>query len=386
MKTMRKAAIAACLALASASFLAAAPAGKGDILIGNIQDLSGMTAAWGDGQTNGAQIAVDEINAKGGLLGGRKIKLVTYDFKGQVPEAINAYNRLAGQDKVVAVLGSSNSAVHIALAPITAKNKVPIVSDAMDERATTPSAGQVNKYIFLLSEPSSGQQAQILASYALNTLKYTKFAALYDQGNAFAVSLATPFVEYVARNKGSMVANEPYVTGTKDFRTLLLKIKSSNPEAIMLPNYLQDEIVITKQMRELGMQIPIIGFNTLGTPYAQNASPDSEGALFINNADLSDPKFAQMLGDYKAKMKKDPVINVLFGYDNMMLVADAITRAKSTNPDDIVKALEQTKDFPGTLGKITADAATHRPVNFPMIVQKVVGGKYVTVDKDVLAK
>jgi len=385
MKITRTSALVALLALASAGAAMAAPS-KGEILIGNIQDLSGMTAAWGEGQTNGAQIAVDEINAKGGLLGGRKVRLITYDFKGQVPESINAYNRLAGQDKVVAVLGSSNSAVHIALAPITVTAKVPIVSDAMDERATTPSEGQVNRYIFLLSEPSSGQQARILASYALNTLKYAKFATLYDQGNAFAVSLTAPFADYVVRNKGSMVASEPYVTGTKDFRTLLLKIKAAEPDAIMLPNYLQDQIVITKQMRELGLQIPIIGFNTLGTPYAQNASPDSEGALFINNADLSDPKFAKLLGNYAAKYKKDPVINVLFGYDNMMLVADAITRAKSAKAEDIVKALEQTRDFQGALGKITADPATHRPVNFPMIVQKVANGKYVTVDRDVLAK
>jgi len=385
MKFARTLVFVAVLSLALAGTAVAAPASKGEILIGNIQDLSGMTAAWGEGQTNGAQIAVDEINAKGGLLG-RKVKLITYDFKGQVPESINAYNRLTGQDKVVAVLGSSNSAVHIALAPITASAKVPIVADAMDERATTPSEGQVNKYIFLLSEPSSGQQARILASYALNTLKYSKFAALYDQGNAFAVSLTAPFADYVMRNKGSMVASEPYVTGTKDFRTLLLKIKATEPDAIMLPNYLQDEIVITKQMRELGIQIPVIGFNTLGTPYAQSAAPDSEGALFINNADLSDSAFAAMLGDYKTKFKKDPVINVLFGYDNMMLVADAITRAKSTKPDDIVKALEQTKNFQGKLGKITADPSTHRPINFPMIVQKVVDGKYVTVDRDVLAK
>jgi branched-chain amino acid transport system substrate-binding protein len=382
MKMIRTIGIVAFLCVALSGMAFAAP----DILIGNIQDLTGFTAAWGEGQTNGAQIAVDEINAKGGLLGGRKVKLVTYDFKGQVPESINAYNRITGQDKVVAVLGSSNSAVHIALAPITATAKVPIVSDAMDERATTPAEGQTNKYIFLLSEPSSGQQARILASYAINTLKYTKFATLYDQGNAFAVSLTAPFADYIVRNKGVMVASEPYVTGTKDFRTLLLKIQAASPDAIMLPNYLQDEIVITKQMAEIGLKIPIIGFNTLGVPYAQNANPDSDGALFINNADLGDPKYAKLLGDYAAKFKKDPVINVLFGYDNMMLVANAITRAKSTKPDDIVKALEQTQNFQGTLGKISADPATHRPINFPMIVQKVVDGKYVTVDKDVLAR
>jgi branched-chain amino acid transport system substrate-binding protein len=378
---MKKLCIIAVLALLAAVAATAAP----DILIGNIQDLTGLTAAWGEGQTNGAQMAVDEINAKGGLLG-RKVKLITYDFKGQIPESINAYNRMVSQDKVVAVLGSSNSAVHIAVTPITLDAKVPIVSDAMDERATTPVEGSVNKYIFLLSEPSSGQQARILASYAIKTLKYTKLAVLYDQGSPFAVSLAAPFTDFVVRNSGAIVASEPYVTGTKDFRTLLLKIQASNPDAIMLPNYLQDQILITKQMREIGMQTPIIGFNTLGAPYATNAAPESEGALFLNNADLGDPKFAKLFADYKARFKKDPVINVLFGYDNMMIVANAITRAKSVKSDDIVKALEQTKGLDAMLGKITADPASHRPINFPMIVQKVVDGKYVTVDKDVVVK
>lgn len=385
MKIMRTVGVFALFALAAAELALAAPAGQGDILIGNIQDLTGLTAAYGDGQTNGALMAVDEINARGGLLG-RKVRLITYDFKGQIPESINAYNRLAEQDKVVAILGSSNSAVHIAVAPITVNAKVPIVCDAMDERATTPAEGQVNKYIFLLSEPSSGQQARILGSYALHTLKFTKFASLYDQGNAFAVSLAVPFADYVVRNKGAMVASEAYVTGTKDFRTLLLKIKAANPDAIMLPNYLQDQIVITKQLVELGIKIPLIGFNTFGAPYAQNTTPDSNGAMFLNNADLGDPKFAQLFADFRTKFKKEPVINVLFGYDNMMIVADAITRARSTNPDDIVKALEQTKDLSCMLGKVTADPATHRPVNFPMIVQKIMDGKYLNVDKDVLAK
>jgi branched-chain amino acid transport system substrate-binding protein len=371
-------------ALATQVAPAAPTAETGDILIGNFQDLSGLTAAWGEGQTNGTKMAIDEINAKGGLLGGRKLKLITYDFKGQVPESINAYTRLATQDKVTVVLGPSNSAVHIALGPVTADLKVPIVSDPIDERATTPKEGSLNKYIFLLTSPSSGQQARILASYAINTLKYTKVAVLYDQGSAFAISLAAPFADYYTRHKGTVASYEPYETGAKDFKAQLLKIKSTEPQAIMIPVYLQDVIVITKQMKDVGLNIPIIGLNTLGAPYAEQVCPDGNGTIFLNNADLGDPKLAPLMTKYKDTFKKDPVINVLFGYDNVMVVAKAIENAGSTKSEDIVNALENIKDFPGYLGTVTTNPATHRSLNFPMVVQKIENCKYTNIATGVL--
>lgn len=354
------------------------------IKIGNIQDLTGFTAAWGEGMTNGAILAMEEINANGGLLGGRNLELISYDFKGQVPDSINAYNRLTNQDKVAAVLGSPNSAVHIALGPVAAEQKVPIVADPMDERATTPAEGQLNEYIFLLSEPSASQQARIIASYSLNELGLKRVAVLYDQGNPYAVSLAGPFVDYYVRHGGVIVANEPFESGTKDFRTHLLKIMADEPDAIHITNYLQENILIAQQMRELGIDLPLIGNNSFFTPYAEQACPDANNSYFPNNVTYDDPDLVEFIENYQTRFGKDPVVHVFMGYDNMMMVAEAIERAGSTDPEAIMKELKNTKDHQGLVGTITADPATHRPVNLPMVVMKIEDCGYTAVATDVL--
>ena len=363
------------------------PAAKpetGSIKIGNIQDLTGPTAAWGEGMTNGATLAMEEINAKGGLLGGRKLELISYDFKGQVPESINAYNRLATQDKAVAVLGSPNSAVHIALGPVTEQQSVPVVADPMDERATTPGEGQLNKYIFLLSEPSASQQARIIASYSLNKLNLKRVAVLYDQGNPYAVSLAAPFMDYYVRHGGVIVANEPFESGTKDFRTHLLKIMAEKPDAIHITNYLQENILIAQQMRELGIDLPLIGNNSFFTPYAEQACPAANNSYFPNNVSYDDPKLVDFIANYRTRFGKDPVVHVFMGYDNMMMIAQAIERAGSTDPTAVMKELEKTKDYEGLVGKITADPTTHRPLNLSMVVMKIDNCKYVPEEMNVL--
>jgi branched-chain amino acid transport system substrate-binding protein len=119
-----------------------------DILIGNVQDLSGPNKAFGLGMTNAATTMVEKVNAAGGV-NGRKIKLISYDTKGDVNESINAYRRLVEQDKVVSVLGPPIANIGIALAPVTEEMKVPMVGLFMDDRSTIQTNGSPWNYMFL---------------------------------------------------------------------------------------------------------------------------------------------------------------------------------------------------------------------------------------------
>ncbi|HEX2924007.1 MAG TPA: ABC transporter substrate-binding protein [Chloroflexota bacterium] len=359
--------------------------GPSEIKVGIIEDLSGATSAWGEGLQNGAIYAIEKINKEGGLLG-KQIKYTSYDFKGNVPESLTAYNRLVDQDKVVAVIGTPNSAMHIALAPLADEKKVPVIGDPMDERATTPEANKVNAYTFL-GEPAAGEQARAIASYTLNEMKLKKVAILFDQGNPYSVSLATPFAEYFSKNGGQVVANEPFQSGTNDFRAQLTKIKQSSPEVLHITSYLKENSLIVAQMRELGMNIPVVGNNSCFYPFAETAGKDAEGVVFPNNISLDDPRYQDYISGYKARFGKDPVVHAWMGYDNMMILANAIKKANKIDSVAIRDAIEnQTKDVQGMTDKITIDPKTHRPVNLPLAILQVKDGKYATLKASYLPK
>lgn len=359
--------------------------GPSEVKIGIIQDLSGPTSAWGEGLQNGAIMAIEKLNKDGGLLG-KQIKHISYDFKGNVPESLTAYNRLVDQDKVVAIVGSPNSAMHIAIAPLADDKKVPLVGDPMDERATTPEAGKVNKFTFL-GEPAAGEQARAIASYAFNEMGLKKYAILFDQGNPYSVSLATPFAEYISSKGGQIVANEPFQTGTNDFRPQLTKIKQTNPDAIHITGYLKENSLIVNQARELGITVPFVGNNSCFFPFAETAGKAAEGVVFPNNIALDDPRYQQFIADYKTRFGKDPVVHAWMGYDNMMIIANGIKKANKLDSVAIRDAIEnETKDVQGITDKLTIDPKTHRPVNLPLAILQVKDGKYSTLKQSYLPK
>jgi len=353
--------------------------GGKEIRIGIIEDLSGPTAAWGECMVNGATLAVEDLNAKGGLLG-KKIKLIPYDFKFKISEALTAYTRLVDQDKVVAVVGAPHSGLHIALAPVAEEKKVPVVGDPMDERATTPAPGKVYKYTFL-GEPSCKDQAYAIASYALHEMGIKRVAILYNQGNPYAVSLAGPFAEYYIKNGGTIVANEPFQPGTNDFRPQLAKIKQLNPEALHITNYLKENALIANQMRELGMDIPVLGNNSCCVPFAETAGEAANGTVFPSNVDWTHPRYEEIVKRYKERFGKDPTVHLWQAYDDVMLIANAIKVAGKIDPVAIRDALENNSvEVECLTCKITLDPATHRPVNMPVAIMKIENGKYVALE------
>ena len=213
------------------------PAPEGDIVIGVLQDITGVTSTLGKMVQEGAQWAADEINAAGGV-NGRKIKLVTYDTKADVQEAINAFNRMATTDKVSAVIGPPVANIAIAIAPISEQYDVPVLHFAIDDRASIKDDGTPYKNMFLF-QPSAKQQGAIMAKFAVVEQGLKKFGIIYNQSNAYSVSLLEPF-KTTAESLGAEIVEEvPYQPNDKDFKTMLNKLISAGAEAIYAPNYTQ---------------------------------------------------------------------------------------------------------------------------------------------------
>lgn len=349
------------------------------ILIGTLQDTSSVTAAWGQSEVNGAQMAVDKINAEGGILG-KKLKLVNYDTRNDVNEAINAYNRMVAQDKVVVIVGPPTSNIGIALAPVTEQKKVAILGDFMDERATTKQDGTVWRYMFL-GEPSCSQQAEIGAGYALDKLKVKNIAVLFNQANAYAVSHVIPFKAYVQAHGGKIVAEETFQNTDKDLKAQLTKIKNANPDAIYVPNYLQENALVLNQAKQLGIKVPIIGNNSYYFPLISMIDKDITNVYFNNNITFDDPNTKKFFDDYKAKFNQEAPIHAYFGYDNILVIAEAIKKAGKADPEAVRNAIETIQGVKGYTGVISIDPKTHRPSGLDMWMLKIDNGQYKTLEK-----
>lgn len=345
------------------------------IIIGNIQDLSGGTAVWGNSYKYGADYAAELINEAGGI-NGKKVKVITYDCAGDVTQGINAFNRLADEDKAVAVMGLISN-IGLALTGTSEEKKVPMVTDFMDERCTTnPETGEAYPYMFL-TEPSCNQQAVIMAGYSLENLNAKRGAVLFDQTNAYTASHAEPFKEYFNDNGGEIVAFEAFNGTEKDYRAQLSKIKSANPDVLFICGYTQQNALAYQQARAMGIDCPIVGNNSFCTPFASLVGDSVKDVFYPNNVNYENEEIKKVVDRYKNDNKgADPSYHVFFGFDNVNIIKDAIERAGTTEGEALAKALEQTKDLECLTGKISIDPETHRPSGLSMWIYEVVGTEY----------
>jgi len=352
-----------------------------EIVVGNLQDLSGPTSVWGNAVTRGVELAIDKMNSQGGLSGS-KIKLISLDTKGDVQEAIKAFNRLVDQEKAVVVIGPPVSNIGIGLAAIADAKKVAFVGSFADPRSTVGEDGKAHPSMFLL-QPSTVQYGEIMASYATEKLGLKKIAILYDQSNAYAVSLVAPFKKY-AQGAGAMIVDEEiYSRGDKDFRTQLSKIKDSGADVVFAPNYIQELVITAKQSRQLGLTIPFLGALDYAAPFASlvNDPLAANNIYFANNYSDSEPQLAEVRSAYKAKYNEDPINKVYLGYDKMLVIAEAIKQGGGATADKIIEGMNKVKGVQGTTGILTISPQNHQPVGLSMVMYKIDEGKYIDLGR-----
>ncbi len=351
-----------------------------EIVIGNLQDISGPTSVWGNAVTRGAEIAIEKINASGGV-DGAMLKLITLDTKANVQEAIKAYNSLVSS-QAVAVVGPPVSNIGLALAPIANKAGVPLVGSFIDPRVTVGEDGKAQTAMFLM-QPSSIQYSEIMAGYTVEKLGLKKVGVLYDQSNAFAVSLLKPYVEYVKKAGGQIVSEQIYTKGDKDYKTQLTKIKEAGADCLYFPNYIQDAVLAMKQRKQIGLNIPVIGGLDFAPPFASLVNdPEAADDIYLaNNFSEKEPQLAEVWKIYKAKFNEDPVNKVFLGYDKILLIREGMKLGGGTSSAQIIAGLNKVTNLQGTTGVLTISPETHQPTGLSMVMYKIEKGKYVELGR-----
>ncbi len=348
----------------------ATPTGKGgEIVIGCLQDISGATSTLGAMVTAGAQWAVDEINAKGGV-DGKTIRMITYDTKANVDEAINAFNRAVTVDKVSAIIGPPVANIALAIAPISEQYDVPVLGFALDTKAAVKADGTPYKNMFTF-QPNANQQAGIMSSYALkNGLK--TFGIIYNQGNAYSTSLLPNFKATVEAGGGSIVQEVSYTSNDKDFKTLLSKIVNAGVDAIYIPNYTQELIQITQAVRALGYEGSLVCGLDACPPFNTLLGETCDNIYFINNVDATDATLQAMIKSVKEKTGIDATNKFFLGYDVANILAQIFGQVGSA-PADVCTATAKVSDYHGLTGNITIDPATHMVKGLEMVMFKYEG-------------
>jgi branched-chain amino acid transport system substrate-binding protein len=352
---------------------AAGSAAGNTIKIGEYACLTGQTASFGTASHQGAQMAIDDANAAGGILGG-KIKLITEDDQSKPGEAATAVRKLISRDHVVALIGEMVSSRSLEAGPIAQQNKIPMVSASTNSNVT-----KIGNYMFRVCFIDSFQ-GSVMAKFALNSLKKTRVAVLTDVRQDYSVGLAQFFKEYFTKNGGTVVAEQSYSSGDQDFKAQLTSIKAANPEAIFVPGYYNEVGLIALQARELGITVPLMGGDGWDSPtLTQIGGAAMEGNFFANHFSTEDqsPIIQDFIREFKKRFNRDPDGMAALGYDAARVLLDAITRAASTEPAKVRDALAVTKDFQGVTGKITIDENRNANKSVVVLTIKDNGFHYV---------
>ena len=353
-----------------------------EIPVGEYASLTGGQAGFGQTTHNGMSMAIDEINASGGV-NGKKLKLYTEDDESNADKVKTVVTKLITQNKVVAVLGEVASSRSITAAPVCEQYGVPMISPSSTNPDVTvnKTTGKVREKIFRVCfiDPFQGHA---MAKFMREKLKVQRVAVFRDVKQDYSKGLADFFVKTFTEKGGSIVKDVSYSTGDTDFRAQLTAIKAANPQAVFIPGYYGEVGPMAKQARELGLTVPLAGGDGWDDPKVVEVGGKAIEGCYITNhysVDSQDPVSKTFVDNYKKKYGQGPNALAALGYDTAMLLKDAITRAKSTDGVSLTKAIAETKGLPGVTGNVTFDAS-HNNSGKPAVILQYRGGKQVLVD------
>lgn len=318
-----------------------------DINIGHIAPLTGFLGAYGDQERQGIDLAIEEINAKGGI-NGHKLLVVHEDDQMDPTLATNAINKLITIDKVPAIIGELSSPVTLAIAPIAEKNKVVLITDL----ASSNKISEAGDYIFRVF-PSDALDAKYLTDLA-SSLNLTNGAVLYVNTD-FGTDMAQSVNESFIKNGGTITISEGYNPDATDFRTQLTKIKAKNPSAFFLIGLGNDMALILKQAKDIGLKSQFFAPTSFYDPRIIEMSGNSTEGVILDSPPSGDPKLWEEFNQkIKTKYGDNATIVTGMAYDTMNLLAAAM-KSNNFTSDGIKTGLYQIENYPGVTGNITFD-------------------------------
>jgi len=343
----------------------------GDLLIGEYGSLTGAQATFGQSTHNAIMMAMDEINAAGGV-NGRKIKVLTEDDQSKSEEASTAVTKLISQNSVLAVLGEVASSNSIAGADVCQANKVPMITPS----STNPQVTKKGDYIFRVCF-TDDYQGENIARYAATQLHIKRAAILTDVKNDYSTGLTSTIERVFTSLGGQIVGKSSYSNGDNDFHSQLASIRATNPEVIFVPGYYTDVGQIAIQARELGMKQPLLGGDGWESPkLIEIGGRALDGSMYTNHYFYADetPVVRNFVQRYKDRYGAIPDGMAALGYDAARVLADALKRAKKLDGASIRDAIAATRNFDGVTGTITI-GPDRNAVGKKIIIEEVKNGQ-----------
>ncbi|MEB3102262.1 ABC transporter substrate-binding protein [Ferviditalea candida] len=346
----------------------------GTVKIGALGDLSGKSALSGKFKKMGIDLALEEINAAGGILG-KKLEVVFQDTQGTQQGAVGAFQKLVSDKDIVAVIGSIRSTNVQATDSFAKKAGIPVAIGGTNVGLTTKLG---DKWYFRF-RPHDGYAAKSIAEFSAKKLGYKKIAIIYDS-DAFGSGGKDLLLQNYKEMGIEPVAVESYNTGNKDFTPFLQKFADKGAEAVntYMTNS-EDAGQMVNQIHEKGFKYQLIGSPSLAQEVTLKISGDNlNGVYSVNDfaADQSDATIA-FVKKFKAKYNETPDVYTAWVYDALHVFAKVINEKKSTKPDDIRDGILAIKNYDGAEGNYTFDANGDGLHSYSIV--KVEGGKIVTV-------
>ncbi len=310
------------------------------VKIGLIQPLTGSVAYNGTTDVNGSKLALDEWNARGGVLG-KKIELIIEDGQCRPANSVNAAEKLIQRDKVVALSGAFCSSATLAVMPVAANYKLPLITGVSSNAELTEKG---NRWFFRATE-TDALLAKSFAKIMFEQLKLRKVAYIGvndDWGRGGVAEFEKQMIAFGA----TTVMKEYFDHGTSDFYTLLTKLRASGSDGAFVAAETQDGSILVKQKAELGVQTKIFGVGSWATAdFLKLTGASSEGiyAAVPYASTMTTPKNKAFVDAYTARYKEAPGKYAAAGYNAINILVDAIGRAGSTDAEKIREALTKTK-------------------------------------------
>jgi branched-chain amino acid transport system substrate-binding protein len=366
------------VAIAAACMFGAGPALAQPIVIGVSTPVTGPAAAASQWEMWGVNLAVEEINAAGGLLG-RKVQLMVLDNKCNPSEGVNVANKLV-EAKVVAIEGAHCSSVHLATMKIIADAKIPMITGIASNPKISELAGPGrNEYAFRIS-PSDTAMMDALGIY-LGQKKLFKTVAVVGEDTDFGRGGADAFKAVAAKAGISIVSTDFYPQSTPDFTSLLSRLQQRHPDAIALFQIGGDAVNFLRQAMQLGVHIPYTGRVELGglnQPIIAAGGMENSISAWVYNATIEDPLNKAFVEKIEAEHKSQPYLQTWAGYQSIRIIAQAIKDAKSTEGPKVMDAMRKVK-IDNLMGK-TVGFDDHNSMGHYVVLQAVKNRKVTVAD------
>jgi len=320
--------------------------------IGALLPLTGDAASYGTSARQGIDLAVDQINASGGISG-RQVRVVYEDSKAAAREGVAATQKLINVDRVPAIIGDITSGVTLAAAPIAERSQVVLISPT----ASAPDISAAGIYVFR-NFPSDNFEGEAMAEFIHN--RGIRRVAILQVQNEYGEGIATVFDKTFRARGGAVLARERYPQDASQFRTILTKVHNQEPEALYIVGYYKDAALALRQARELRIKTPAFATTTVEDPqFVQIGGSAVEGVVYplASGFDISssDSLVANFSTAFKSKYQSDPGFVAAQAYDCVLLVKRAVENSNGFTGPDIQRGMADIRDFHGVAGLTTFD-------------------------------